>query len=74
MLVIAWVEIVGVTMKEENCSVDDRSEVHPEAKSQDDRREFLKKCGRFGAYTTPALLLLLHYREADAVPISPTAH
>ena len=56
-------------MKEENCSVDDRSEVHPEAKSQDDRREFLKKCGRFGAYTTPALLLLLHYQKEDAAAV-----
>jgi hypothetical protein len=54
-------------MKEENCSIVDRSEVHPEAESQDDRREFLKKCGRFGAYTTPALLLLLNYQKAGAV-------
>ncbi len=31
-----------------------------------DRREFLKKCGRFAAYTTPAVLLLLHSQKAGA--------
>ncbi len=57
-------------MKEENCSIDDRSEVHPEAEAHDDRREFLQKCGRFGAYTTPAILLLLNYQKADAKALS----
>jgi hypothetical protein len=57
-------------MKEENCSIDGRSEVNPEAESQDDRRDFLKKCGRFAAYTTPAVLLLLNYQKADANAVS----
>jgi hypothetical protein len=61
-------------MKVESCATDDRSEAHPEAESQDDRREFLKKCGRFGAYTTPALLLLLNYRKADANGVVSTTH
>jgi hypothetical protein len=56
-------------MKNENCSIDDRSEVHPEAESQDDRREFLQKCGRFAAYTTPAVLLLLNYQKEDAAAV-----
>jgi hypothetical protein len=53
-------------MKEENCSIENRSEVATATDAHDDRREFLKKCGRFGAYTAPALLLLLNYRKADA--------
>jgi hypothetical protein len=57
-------------MKDENCSIDDRLEVHPEAESQDDRREFLQKCGRFAAYTTPAVLLLLNYQKAGATSLS----
>lgn len=30
------------------------------------RREFLNKCGKFAAYTTPAMVLLLDYQLANA--------
>jgi hypothetical protein len=41
------------------------AEVHRE------RREFLEKCGRFAAYTTPAVLLLLHFQKEEAYAGSP---
>jgi hypothetical protein len=44
-----------------------------EAKDVNDRREFLKKCGRFAAVTPPAMTLLLSVssvpREAHASTI-----
>ena len=35
-----------------------------EDEAGDDRREFLKKCGRFAAYTAPVVVTLLHYDRA----------
>ena len=32
-----------------------------EDEAGDDRRAFLKKCGRFAAYTAPVVVTLLHY-------------
>jgi hypothetical protein len=37
----------------------------------DERREFLKKCGKFAAYTGPAIaVLLLFDKKAHAIPNS----
>jgi hypothetical protein len=44
-------------------------EINPSEVS-DERREFLKKCGKFAAYTAPAIatLLLFDKKKAHAVP------
>jgi hypothetical protein len=43
-------------------------EINPPEVS-DERREFLKKCGKFAAYTAPAITaLLLFDKKAHAVP------
>jgi hypothetical protein len=44
------------------------------AYSNEERREFLKKCGRFAAYTTPVVIALLCYDEktAHAATSNPT--
>jgi len=34
--------------------------------TKEERRDFLKKCGRFAAYTTPVVMALLCYDEAKA--------
>ena len=57
-------------MKLDKCSGDNRPEAPAEADVQRDRREFLEKCGRFAAYTTPAVLLLLHRQKAEANAVS----
>ena len=56
-------------MKPEEHSAGKFSKQAAEADVEKDRREFLKKCGRFAAYTTPAVLLLLHSQRAGAVPV-----
>ncbi len=56
-------------MKMKECSSDQPSRASAEAQLEKDRREFLKKCGRFAAYTTPAVLLLLHSQKAGALAI-----
>ncbi len=50
-------------------SADKPAQAPAEAQLEKDRREFLKKCGRFAAYTTPAVLLLLHSQKAGALAI-----
>ena len=57
-------------MKLEKHSADKHSETSAEVGVHKDRREFLEKCGRFAAYTTPAVLLLLHSKKADAIAVS----
>jgi hypothetical protein len=41
---------------------------------ESDRREFLKKAGKFAVYTTPAIVALMHYDKttsaADLPPVS----
>ena len=56
----------GDAVKPKECSNDKRSGNAAEVDVEKDRREFLKKCGRFAAYTTPAVLLLLHSQKAGA--------
>ncbi len=53
-------------MNMKDYSVEKTSQASAEADVEKDRREFLKKCGRFAAYTTPAVLLLLHSQKAGA--------
>lgn len=41
---------------------------------ESDRREFLKKAGRFAAYTTPVIVALMSYdREAGAGDLPPSS-
>jgi hypothetical protein len=46
-----------------------RNEDVTHAQESDERREFLKKCGKFAAYTAPAIatLLLFDKKKAHAV-------
>ena len=37
----------------------DKTTVGPEGQDQDDRRDFLKRCGRFAVVTPPAMTMLL---------------
>jgi hypothetical protein len=37
----------------------DKTTTPPDGQDQDDRRDFLKRCGRFAAVTPPAMALLL---------------
>ncbi len=56
-------------MNKKDFSDDKPTQVAAQANVEKDRREFLKKCGRFAAYTTPAVLLLLHSQKAGATAI-----
>jgi len=40
-----------------------------EEASLEERREFLKKCGRFAAYTPPAIVALMFYDSANSVAV-----
>jgi hypothetical protein len=53
-------------MQTHDRAADEQSGRTAEGDVQKERREFLEKCGRFAAYTTPAVLLLLHGTRAQA--------
>jgi len=53
-------------MEPENYLPDGRPEPSPNRGHEDDRREFLVKCGRFAAYATPAILLILDFKNTKA--------
>jgi hypothetical protein len=38
--------------------------------TDEERREFIKSCGRFGAYVAPVMVTLLSHRDSSAQAIS----
>ena len=63
-------ENLEVTMKRDGMPVDVQSASPIEVDVQEERREFLAKCGRFSAYTTPSVLLLLSGKTQQPGTIS----
>jgi hypothetical protein len=52
-------------MTDENEASANESEATPQ-QSPDERREFLKKCGKYAAYTAPAIAALLLFDKKNA--------
>jgi hypothetical protein len=57
-------------MKTEDCSSNQVENLSRE-ENQNDRREFLKKCAKFTAYATPAIVMLLSHSSGAQAQVSP---